>query len=92
MSKGERPNLPVDLVLVFKSTTRTSSRQEIKENAERAKVEYDELLDTLRRAGLEATGRRGERGGDVLVFIWCPVVKLVDLARRERRVRRLVLR
>ena len=77
----------VDIILVFRAA-RTSqkslSKQEVKEDAEAAEKEYSRLLNTLRGSGLRATGKRGKTSGQLLVFVWAPVARLAKLVQRER--------
>lgn len=83
------PNSPkVDLVLVFRSSSphKTLSKQEIRDEADAAEAEYSRLLATLKDAGLQATGRRGQKNGQVLVLVWSPMAKLVRMIQRERCV------
>lgn len=94
MSDAEvKAELPpkVDLVLVFRSglahsNSKYTTKQEIKENAEASQAEYERLLSKLKGAGLHATGRRGQKNGQVLVLIWAPSSKVVRLIQRERQV------
>lgn len=79
----------VDLVLVFRSgllqpTSKYTSKQEIKENALAAQAEYERLLSKLKGAGLHATGRRGQKNGQLLVLIWAPSSKIARMVQRER--------
>ncbi|KLO19131.1 DUF590-domain-containing protein [Schizopora paradoxa] len=79
----------VDLVLVFRSgllhqTSKYTSKQEIKENALDAQAEYERLLSKLQGAGLHATGRRGQKTGQLLVLIWAPSSKVARIVQRER--------
>jgi anoctamin-10 len=74
----------VDLVVVFQATAKTHSKQEAREDAQAAEAEYSRLLNHLRESGLRATGRRGERTGQLLVLIYCPWAKLGALVKRER--------
>ena len=84
------PHAPkVDLVIVFRSATSSSSgryvtKQQIREEADSASKEYERLLSSLRDAGLKATGRRGQKTGQILVLVWCPLPKLVRMVQRER--------
>lgn len=79
----------VDLVLVFRSgllqpSSKYTSKQEIKENALAAQSEYEKLLSKLQAAGFHATGRRGQKNGQLLVLIWAPSSKVVRMVQRER--------
>ncbi|KAL5513194.1 hypothetical protein ACEPAH_3592 [Sanghuangporus vaninii] len=78
-------NVPkVDVILVFRASSTTLSKQEAREDAEEAEKEYALLLKTLRGAGLRATGKRGQKSGQVLVFVWASSTKLAKLVQRER--------
>lgn len=75
----------VDLVLVFRSSSgkvvpKTLARQ----NARQASEQYAKLLAALKRGGLSAVGKRGERDGQLLVLVACPAELLRRLAQRER--------
>lgn len=77
----------VDLVLVFRSSSgkvvpKTLARQ----NARQASEQYAKLLAALKRGGLSAVGKRGERDGQLLVLVACPAELLRRLAQRERCV------
>ncbi|KAI0759326.1 DUF590-domain-containing protein [Irpex lacteus] len=77
----------VDLVLVFRSSTGNSQVQPkalARQNARQATEQYTRLLQALKRGGLQAVGKRGERDGQLLVLVSCPSVLLKRLAQRER--------
>lgn len=78
----------VDIILVFRTsahpTSKYPSKHEARENAASAEAEYARLLATLQGAGLRATGKRGQKNGQVLVFVWAPTVKLAKMVQRER--------
>ncbi len=83
----------VDLVLVFRSSTGNSQVQPkalARQNARQATEQYTRLLQALKRGGLQAVGKRGERDGQLLVLVSCPSVLLKRLAQRERYVCRFV--
>ncbi|KAI5124246.1 hypothetical protein M0805_005095 [Coniferiporia weirii] len=80
----------VDLILVFRSapqplsSSKYVSKREVREGAAAAEAEYTRLLETLRGAGLRACGKRGQKNGQLLVFVQAPAPKLVRLVQRER--------
>lgn len=75
----------VNLVVVFKAASSTSySKQQIREEAEKAEAQYSALLDTLHNAGLYAVGRRGEKQGQLIVLIRASNEQLSRLILRER--------
>lgn len=80
----------VDLVLVFRSSASGSSKVQPKalarQNARQASEQYAKLLNALRKGGLQAVGKRGERDGQLLVLVSCPSIVLKRLAQRERYV------
>ena len=79
----------VDLVLVFRSSTGNTQVQPkvlARKNARQASEQYAKLLQALKQGGLQAVGKRGERDGQLLVFVSCPSVLLKRLAQRERYV------
>ena len=79
------PDCPhVDLVVVFNAANDAYSKEELREKAEAAEAEYSRLLNSLKDSGLKATGRRGEKAGQLLIFIWSPMDKLANLVYRER--------
>lgn len=83
------PNSPkVDLVIVFRSSSphTTLSKQEVRDEAQGAEAEYVKLLATFKDAGLKATGRRGQKNGQILILVWSPMAKLVRIVQRERCV------
>ncbi|TDL23837.1 DUF590-domain-containing protein [Rickenella mellea] len=73
-----------DLLLVFRVSSKSLSKQEAIENAKAAESEYARILTTLRDGGLKATGRRGERNGQLLIVICAPERTLSRLVLRER--------
>ena len=87
------PNIvpKVDIILVFRASNATLSKQEAREDADAAEKEYTLLLNTLRDAGLRATGKRGQKNGQILVFVWASSMKLAKLVQRERYVSQLTL-
>lgn len=87
MSRGDVHTPDVDLVLVFRAAAAPAagtSKDAIKKDAEQAEREYTRLLDTIKAAGLRATGKRGQKNGQILVFIWASTEKLARLVKRER--------
>ncbi|KAL1748206.1 calcium-activated chloride channel-domain-containing protein [Schizophyllum fasciatum] len=72
----------VDLVITFK--TAANAKRLTKEDVRHAEGQYARLIKTLKKAGLQAVGRRGESLGDLLVFVKCPEQLLNSLVRRER--------
>jgi anoctamin-10 len=75
----------VDLVIAFRTpTSKSATRQQIREDAKNAERQYSNLIDTITRAGLSAVGRRGETQGHILVFVSCPQSVVERLAKRER--------
>ena len=77
----------VDLVLVFRSSSgKIEPKALARQNARQASEQYARLLQTLKRGGLQAVGKRGERDGQLLVLVACPGALLKQLAQRERCV------
>ncbi|EJD07576.1 DUF590-domain-containing protein [Fomitiporia mediterranea MF3/22] len=79
----------VDLILVFRASNTNSSykplsKQETREDAQASETEYTRLLETLRNAGLRASGKRGQKNGQLLIFVWSPATRLAKLVQRER--------
>jgi hypothetical protein len=74
----------VDLVVVFRTSTISLSKQKTREDALKAERQYSKLLETLINSGLRAVGRRGATQGQLLVLISCPRRLLWTLAHRER--------
>lgn len=74
----------VDLVIVFKATSITLSKQQARDDALRAEQQYSKLLEMLTKSGLRAVGRRGEKEGHLLIFVFCPPGLLASLVYRER--------
>jgi anoctamin-10 len=69
---------PVDFIIVFRANS--ASKQESKD----CEVEYLDLIKTLKNAGLNATGKRGAKYGQILLFISTPQSKLESLLKSER--------
>ncbi|KAG8999024.1 hypothetical protein FRB90_012179 [Tulasnella sp. 427] len=67
-----------DLVIVFRGSART------KQGAIDAEGQYTHLMDTLKKGGLTAVGRRGTRDGQVLIFVKAPDTLLAQLVQAER--------
>jgi anoctamin-10 len=76
--------IPVDLVLTFEGTSRPVTKQQACEDVQSAMEEYTRLINTLTNAGLKATGRRGEKQGQLMVLIWTPPRKLAQLFETQR--------
>lgn len=75
----------VDLVLVFRSSSgKIEPKALARQNTRQASEQYAKLLQTLKRGGLQAVGKRGERDGQLLVMVSCPPALLKRLAQRER--------
>ncbi|KAI0060668.1 DUF590-domain-containing protein [Artomyces pyxidatus] len=74
----------VDLVIVFRASSKTFSKQQAREDAQHAEQEYSRLVDTLHRAGIMAVGRRGERQGQLILLLRCSDRQLQHLVYRER--------
>ncbi|KAG8896209.1 hypothetical protein FRC00_006289 [Tulasnella sp. 408] len=67
-----------DLVIVFRGSART------KQGAIDAEAQYTHLMETLKKGGLTAVGRRGTRDGQVLIFVKAPDNLLSQLVQAER--------
>lgn len=77
------------LVILFRLTppgTSASKKPELKKHTETASVQYTRLLETLKNAGLNAVGRRGEELGHLAVFVRAPERLLGTLIYAERSV------
>lgn len=74
----------VDLVIVFKATSISLSKQQVRDDALKAEQQYSKLLETLTKPGLRAVGRRGEKRGHLLILLSCPHKLLASLVYRER--------
>ncbi|THH17844.1 hypothetical protein EW146_g3059 [Bondarzewia mesenterica] len=74
----------VDLVVVFRASSKTFSKQQARDDAHQAENQYSRLIHTLHDAGLKAVGRRGERQGQLIVLLNCSDDQLKHLVRRER--------
>lgn len=72
----------IDLAVLFR-VKHTLSKQEAKEEAAAAEAEYSSLIKALNTAGFRATGRKGD-GDDLLVLIWSPWSKTIQLMQREK--------
>ena len=60
----------VDLVLVFRSSSgKIEPKALARQNARQASEQYARLLQTLKRGGLQAVGKRGERDGQLRVLV-----------------------
>ncbi|KAF8586456.1 DUF590-domain-containing protein [Ramaria rubella] len=75
---------PVDLVLTFKGSHHSLSKQEAIEDSQSAEAEYSRLLKVLSDAGLRATGRRGGKQGQILVIVWTPPRRIAQLVEKQR--------
>ena len=87
MSKNDAHTPKVDLILVFRASAAPlagSNKDATRKDAEEAEREYTRLLNTIRASGLRASGKRGQKNGQILVFIWAPSEKLARLIKRER--------
>jgi hypothetical protein len=60
------PAIEVDYVIVFQLPT--SKAEARREQYERAEREYVSLMDTLRASGLQATGRPGAEGSNIILI------------------------
>jgi len=78
----------VDLVIVFRTNSSSLSKQQARENARKAELQYTSLLHTLTEPGFRAVGRRGETQEQLIVLVSCPQRFLRTLAHRERWVER----
>ncbi|KAJ7599368.1 calcium-activated chloride channel-domain-containing protein [Mycena floridula] len=79
-------SVDVDLVITFRASHKiTLSKQQTREDAQKAEKQYSHLLEILSYAGLQCVGRRGESLGHLLIFIKCPEKLLQSLVRRERQ-------
>lgn len=67
-----------DLVIVFNATAKS------KPEALEAEKEYSQLIGTLRNGGLKAVGRRGNKDGQVLVFVSASDELLAQVVQGER--------
>lgn len=77
----------VDLVVVFRSSSgKVVPKALARQNAAQASEQYAKLLQTLKRGGLQAVGKRGERDGQLLVLVASPPALVKRLAQRERCV------
>ncbi|KDQ51061.1 hypothetical protein JAAARDRAFT_62804 [Jaapia argillacea MUCL 33604] len=74
----------VDLVVVFRTATKSHTKQQLQEESEEAEFQYSKLVTTLKNAGLQATARRGQKEGHLLVLVRCPQSLLTQLVHRER--------
>ncbi|OBZ66740.1 hypothetical protein A0H81_13200 [Grifola frondosa] len=75
----------IDLVLVFRSSSgKVLSKPQARENTRQAEQQYTRLLDVLKKGGLRAVGKRGEREGQLLVLVSCRKSTLGRLVQRER--------
>jgi len=75
----------VDLVIAFRPKTHTLSKEEAQTEAKAAEEQYAALIRTLTDAGLKAAGRLGD-GSDLLVLVWAPWAKVVQLMQRDKHV------
>lgn len=74
----------IDLVIVFKASAISLSKQQTREDALKAEKQYSKLLATLTKAGLLVVGRRGEKDGELLILLTSPPKILASLVHRER--------
>jgi anoctamin-10 len=73
----------VDLVIVFRGSSKAVFKQQVLDEARKAEGQYSRLIKTLKAAGLRAVGRRGEKQGHLLVFVSCPQSRLSNIVQRE---------
>lgn len=83
-TKTQQLRMPVDLVLIFQGPSRSHSKQQASEDIQSAVEEYTRLINALTDAGLKATGRKGEKPGQLMVFVWTPPRKLAQLFETQR--------
>jgi hypothetical protein len=79
----------IDLVIVFRATSSPSThitKHKARIDAQHAEDQYIRLLETLRKAGLFAVGRRGEHQGQLILLVSCSNQKLQQLLQREWQV------
>ncbi len=69
-----------DLVLIFRGSART------KQESTDAEREYSNLIKSLKAGGLKATGKRGTKDREILVFVNAPDDLLNRLVQAERCV------
>ncbi|KAG7448058.1 DUF590-domain-containing protein [Guyanagaster necrorhizus] len=75
----------VDLVITFRASQKiVLSKQQIRDDAQKAEQQYACLLQTLKYGGLRAVARRGETLGHLLIFVYCPEGLVKNLVKRER--------
>jgi hypothetical protein len=74
----------VDLVIVFRINSISLSKQQSRDDARKAELQYSSLLHTLTKHGLRAVGRRGESQDQLLILVSCSQSLLRTLAYRER--------
>ncbi|KDQ51062.1 hypothetical protein JAAARDRAFT_185547 [Jaapia argillacea MUCL 33604] len=74
----------VDLVVVFRTATKSFSKQQLRDEAEQAELQYSKLVTALKNGGLQATARRGDKQGHLLILVRCPQSLLTRLVHRER--------
>ncbi|KAG8991194.1 hypothetical protein FRB94_012697 [Tulasnella sp. JGI-2019a] len=72
------PPPAVDLVIVFNASAKS------KPEALEAEKEYSQLLSTLKNGGLKAVGRRGNKDGQVLIFVSASDELLAEVVQRDR--------
>jgi hypothetical protein len=72
----------IDLVISFRVP---QAKPRNREQAAKAERQYARLLETLKKAGLHSTGRRGqlESQDHILTFVSCPQPLVDVLVRRE---------
>jgi hypothetical protein len=79
-------DLKVDIAIVFRAATTSLLKSAIREDAKQAEQQYTKLVETLKAGGLYATGRRGSTRDQLIVLVYCPEEKLVQLVQKERYV------
>jgi anoctamin-10 len=68
----------IDLVISFRVP-----KPQHREQAAKAEHQYALLLETLQKAGLRSTGRRGQSQEQILTLVSCPQPLVDRLVRRE---------
>lgn len=85
------PSVKADLVIQFVTPVDKAAKQDVRNEASQALNEYNELLATLQKAGLQAAGKQGNTDGEILVIVSCSWEKLRALVEAERLASRLVV-
>ena len=79
----------VDLVILFSAGVSVSNKAQAKDNIQEAEEQYTRLINLLKTSGLHVVGKRGEKLGELMILVKCPLQKLEALARAERFVARI---